>query len=635
METGPPAESPNPVPATAPPARSWVWHATLESRKAGRVSVLACAETIFAVILYWWIAIRYDTHWHLVSSVFVAPLLLLRSTESIEAAVRWFRRDWFGFDDYSSWALKKRRLWAHAYGLTTFLTGFLFVYFANHFFLSGVSGWNGIASFLLIFNLSILSVYSLTVAIVISAAGVSAGEITCTLLFSCIGAGAGLCASTSVFLGVVSLVIVIEALFGSMGKSSSRYSFVKDFVVLSVPLAVSYGLGQALRSFFFRLLATIRFIAPGCRRLPENWRESAFLVDVSVPAEVMPSADTETPFPSLDTMACRIISEKRYAQRAVLIIVSSFLFLPTFLYRLNIKATSWFWWPLAFLLRPAPPPDAESQAKQALCWPWTNPFQKSWIVVSVVLVLLSLVLHSIDRESWVAWNKVPAIPLALKVSLAIDWQHIALWHWAQWVIAASGAIMLALAGNARSHDVNGNWEEYRRSSPHAITWMTLLQRVRALATISLLVMALGALAMQEQFWRAYIAVPETWIRALERTVQEDEELSAICAGLLEGTPRRWGTARSAPSLGVPGGCAILTLFLASNKLLPDRDFRHESGMSIELGTTPGTAIASLGPTRKTRRIGSRRPANVAGATERTKRETPWTCSTRSASFFTE
>ncbi len=46
--------------------------------------------------------------------------------------------------------------------------------------------------------------------------------------------------------------------------------------------------------------------------------------------------------------------------------------------------------------------------------------------------------------------------------------------------------------------------------------MTLLQRVRALATISLLVMALGALAMQEQFWRAYITVPRLGYTALER-----------------------------------------------------------------------------------------------------------------------
>ena len=42
----------------APRGRSWVWHSTLATRAAGQVSVLACVETLFAVVLYWWIAIR-------------------------------------------------------------------------------------------------------------------------------------------------------------------------------------------------------------------------------------------------------------------------------------------------------------------------------------------------------------------------------------------------------------------------------------------------------------------------------------------------------------------------------------------------------------------------------------------------
>ena len=71
------ADSPEPPPQKE---KSWVWHATLESRAAGKVSVLACVETIFAVALYWWIAIKWDTHWHLLSSVFLAPLLLLKSS---------------------------------------------------------------------------------------------------------------------------------------------------------------------------------------------------------------------------------------------------------------------------------------------------------------------------------------------------------------------------------------------------------------------------------------------------------------------------------------------------------------------------------------------------------------------------
>ena len=116
METGPPDEFPNPVPETAPTVRSWVWHATLESRKAGQVSVLACAETIFAVVLYWWIAIQYDTHWHLVSSVFVAPLLLLRSPESISTGLHWFNHEWLQDTPYRSWPRWKKGLWITAVG---------------------------------------------------------------------------------------------------------------------------------------------------------------------------------------------------------------------------------------------------------------------------------------------------------------------------------------------------------------------------------------------------------------------------------------------------------------------------------------------------------------------------------------
>ena len=83
--------------------RNWVWHSTLETRAAGRVSVLACVETLFAVALYWWIALRYHTHWHLVSSVFIAPLLLLRSPESMKLGVQWFLKNGFEFGSNNRW----------------------------------------------------------------------------------------------------------------------------------------------------------------------------------------------------------------------------------------------------------------------------------------------------------------------------------------------------------------------------------------------------------------------------------------------------------------------------------------------------------------------------------------------------
>ncbi|NKB60970.1 MAG: hypothetical protein GKR95_02110 [Gammaproteobacteria bacterium] len=70
--------------------RRFVWWSDNESRKNQTVSILAIAETIFAVALYWWIAVKFDTHIHLVTSLFVAPLLLLRSEKSIE-------KGWSGF----------------------------------------------------------------------------------------------------------------------------------------------------------------------------------------------------------------------------------------------------------------------------------------------------------------------------------------------------------------------------------------------------------------------------------------------------------------------------------------------------------------------------------------------------------
>ena len=48
-----PSPPPGAVDMPAQPGRRWVWHATLASRAAGQVSVLACMETLFAVALYW------------------------------------------------------------------------------------------------------------------------------------------------------------------------------------------------------------------------------------------------------------------------------------------------------------------------------------------------------------------------------------------------------------------------------------------------------------------------------------------------------------------------------------------------------------------------------------------------------
>ncbi|HEX9170150.1 MAG TPA: hypothetical protein VF886_14705 [Roseiarcus sp.] len=49
----------------------------------------AIVETLAAMAVFWWVAVRYETFLLLTTSLFVAPLLLLRSDESTRLGVKW------------------------------------------------------------------------------------------------------------------------------------------------------------------------------------------------------------------------------------------------------------------------------------------------------------------------------------------------------------------------------------------------------------------------------------------------------------------------------------------------------------------------------------------------------------------
>src|SRR4051812_33250972 len=65
----------------------WVFWSTRESIDNDVPSVTAILETIIAVPAYWFIAIHFSTYLPLLFSIAVAPLVLLRSDESIELGI--------------------------------------------------------------------------------------------------------------------------------------------------------------------------------------------------------------------------------------------------------------------------------------------------------------------------------------------------------------------------------------------------------------------------------------------------------------------------------------------------------------------------------------------------------------------
>jgi hypothetical protein len=87
-----PGDSPPPLPpGDTPWWRRIRWHSTPESADAGKPSALAIFETLGAVATYSWVAMRYGTL-HLTIAACVAPVLLLRTRESIRRGLRYAER---------------------------------------------------------------------------------------------------------------------------------------------------------------------------------------------------------------------------------------------------------------------------------------------------------------------------------------------------------------------------------------------------------------------------------------------------------------------------------------------------------------------------------------------------------------
>src|SRR5215217_1008988 len=82
---------------------SWLWHSRVGSTEQGIFSVLAAAEVMLAVAAYWGFAFWAHTQTHLLISVIAAPILLLRSKQSIDLGLRWYKFFDFSIVSSGSW----------------------------------------------------------------------------------------------------------------------------------------------------------------------------------------------------------------------------------------------------------------------------------------------------------------------------------------------------------------------------------------------------------------------------------------------------------------------------------------------------------------------------------------------------
>jgi hypothetical protein len=250
------------------PAKSFVWWSTDKSVSDGVPSVLAGLEVVVAVGAYWAIAIYFETTTHLWVSICVAPLLLLRSAQSIVLGAQSFdfyvrRGDELDKLDPRT-LLQSIEIWASI--VTGLIASTLVCYLLAREWLMGHESWSlywrsAVVGYVAVMVAEAMG-GTLTGALAIPGAVVLAGAIAVSTAVPIAGAIAGAGA-------VAGMVAVAVAMAGAAVVGAGTGAAAK--AVLVAVYVPGFLLGVWLRSIAIRFVATARFLRSGFSLIPTNF----------------------------------------------------------------------------------------------------------------------------------------------------------------------------------------------------------------------------------------------------------------------------------------------------------------------------------------------------------------------------
>lgn len=300
--------------------KSWVWRSTKASRAAGVVSVLAVAETLACVAAYWALIWVWGVTWHHWIILIAAPMVLLRSPQSIALGVKWFEGYW-----------KEQRLPKKptaktllTFAVSTWLTAISGALLVSDHTITQIKWviWIGtsLPDFLRVF-FPFFTFFLMAITTVLGRAEYFVGAYFGVIFGSSIGAmyvfgvGSGAIASISVLLSCQFLMF-----FGHV-------------------------CGILLRAFFTRACATIVYLRSGVQKLPNNWIEAVITADLFDTVYLVPEHE-ETAYGKIGMFPIC------YAGGTPVILIGfnypqvqfAFLILVV-LWRWAIKSTAWLYFP--------------------------------------------------------------------------------------------------------------------------------------------------------------------------------------------------------------------------------------------------------------------------------------------------
>jgi hypothetical protein len=397
---------------------SWKFWSNPESIANETPSIMAVIETVTAVGLYWYCAIHFENYLPLIFSSAIAPLVLLRSKESISLAVEWFLVfEWMRANPNTNELEIKRGSIENFFERSAALT----------------------------LKYSVLIIGGPVVGIILI------GSVSWALPLILVAAALAVHAALSILVsedgerlvGSVTLSLILPlSLYWWIASNWQIRSIVFEF---SIPfvfclglLVVPLGLGVFFVAFLIRSVATARHIRNGIKALPANFRRLTLCTSPSELPELVPGLSTTASAYTLEREYRRykqLVKQGPIEHRVVWAVTAplivSILYLPAWLFRFTIKSTAWFWWPMVYL----------GASKNA----WRDPEYLHWRARYGLLATATYIAAAITILSFIVTNIIVTPDVLTGNPLLVVYGYLFLADWNLYPWQALSLLLAALS----------------------------------------------------------------------------------------------------------------------------------------------------------------------------------------------
>jgi len=434
------------------------------------------------------VAIRYETFMLLTTSLFVAPLLLLRSEESTRLGVKWLHEGMFPprwpvnpparAEAEQRWRRRLNWLGA-AIGIAV---GFRLGYPAAKLYLFGHEGWYafargvgfGLATTWLASALAEAGAKAIAGALAGPGMGAAAAAGAGAVAGPVAALAAGVAAATGA--GAVVVAGAVGAVAGA-GSGASAFALARAvFVFMMVPGLL---LGFWLVALIFRMIATVRHTPEGYQRLPDNVRRLALCKTPVQQPELLPGLPADHPLRFSFVFASGASNlgssdwRKRFGAYS-LFTFAPIIYFPAWAYRFILKSTLWFWW-ILFVGGGAPRLDGGIEGLRA------DAYRKASAWVGIATAIFAVVGFGFGF-GWLLkplaenLGSFASLPTAVALLVLVDWKSVPI---VQWVTLAAAASTIAIV--IWTQGLYVDWQNDRRAARvaaqlpwlgHFVKWKT-------------------------------------------------------------------------------------------------------------------------------------------------------------------